>query len=389
LAKCNEFTLLHCVYSPYPEKMHIGILGGGQLGRMIALAGYPLGFRFRCFDTSPEAVAGHVMPLTIGSFQDLDALARFAEGLDLLTYEFENVPMWAAEFLATKVEMHPSPLALAMSQDRVEEKTFFQSMGIPTAPYAHIATRDEYEQAIKAIGIPAVLKTCRLGYDGKGQYVIQSKQDVEAAWNKLQGVELILEGFVQFDREVSIIAVRSTTGETCFYPLVQNFHQDGILQKSLAPAPNLKPELQSLAELHALKTLEALDYAGVLAIEFFQKGETLIVNEMAPRVHNSGHWTIEGAATSQFENHVRAISGLPLGPTAVQGSVGMLNLLGTVPDRASILSTQGSALRTFLHIYGKKPLPGRKLGHVTIVAESNEALDQGLKRLEYAIMSAS
>lgn len=361
--------------------MHIGILGGGQLGRMIALAGYPLGFRFCCFDPSAEAVAGHVMPLSVGSFQDITALGKFAEGLDLLTYEFENVPLWAAEFLATQVPMHPSPLALAMSQDRIEEKTFFQSLGIPTAPFVPISSREEYLQAFEVIGRPAVLKTCRLGYDGKGQFVIKTVEDMDAAWAKLQGVELILEGFVPFDREVSILAVRSTTGETKFYPLVQNFHHEGILQKSLAPAPQLTPGLQQLAEKFATRVLDALEYAGVLAIEFFQKGEKLIVNEMAPRVHNSGHWTIEGAATSQFENHVRAITGLPLGSTEVPRPVGMLNLLGSVPDREWALSTQISGLRTYLHIYGKQALPGRKLGHITMVADSEEERDKGLAKL--------
>lgn len=362
--------------------MNIGILGGGQLGRMMALAGYPLGYRFRCFDSSPEAVAGHVMPLTVGSFQDLDALASFAQGLDLLTYEFENVPLWAAEFLAMQVPMHPSPMALAMSQDRVEEKTFFQSMSIPTAPFAAINHREEYDAAIKQIGIPAVLKTCRLGYDGKGQFVIRTQADVEAAWTKLQGVSLILEGFIDFDREVSILAIRSTEGETRFYPLVQNFHHEGILQKSLAPAPNLTPALQELAEDYARATLEALEYSGVLAIEFFQKGDQLIVNEMAPRVHNSGHWTIEGAATSQFENHIRAITGLPLGSPHVAKPVGMLNLLGTIPDRAKVLTTTDTAIQTHLHIYGKKALPGRKLGHITVIANTEYERDEALLKLQ-------
>ncbi|HQR06045.1 MAG TPA: 5-(carboxyamino)imidazole ribonucleotide synthase [Gemmatales bacterium] len=365
--------------------MNIGILGGGQLGRMIALAGYPLGFRFRCFDPSREAVGGHVMPLTVGSFQDIQALGRFAEGLDLLTYEFENIPLWGAEFLASQVEMHPSPIALAMSQDRIEEKTFFHSMSIPTAPFAAIETREEYDLAIETIGLPAVLKTCRLGYDGKGQYVIQTKEGVEAAWNKLQGVPLILEGFVKFDREVSLLSVRSTTGETRFYPLVQNFHQDGILQRSLAPAPDLTPELQTLAEIYATRALDALGYAGVLAIEFFQKDNKLIVNEMAPRVHNSGHWTIEGAVTSQFENHVRAITGLPLGSTELIGQVGMINLLGKVPDRSTVLSTQDSGLSTYLHIYGKKTLPGRKLGHITFVAHGAKDRDEAVNSYQNAI----
>jgi 5-(carboxyamino)imidazole ribonucleotide synthase len=363
--------------------MNIGILGGGQLGRMIALAGYPLGLRFRCFDPSPEAVAGHVMPLTVGSFQDIQTLGQFAQGIDLLTYEFENIPLWAAEFLASQVEMRPSPLALAMSQDRIEEKTFFNSLNIPTAPFAAIETRKQFDLAIEAIGLPAVLKTCRLGYDGKGQFVIQTKDDIEAAWKKLQDVPLILEGFVKFDREVSLISVRSVTGETRFYPLVQNFHQDGILQRTLAPAPNLTPELQTLAEVYATRTLDALEYSGVLAIEFFQKDDKLIVNEMAPRVHNSGHWTIEGAETSQFENHIRAITGLPLGSTQARGHIGMVNLLGKVPDRSTVLSTEHSALSTHLHIYGKKALPGRKLGHITIVSEAQDERDKAVD--SYAI----
>lgn len=355
--------------------MNIGILGGGQLGRMMALAGYPLGYRFRCFDPSPEAVAGHVMPLTVGSFQDLDALASFAEGLDLLTYEFENVPLWAAEFLSTRVDMYPSPLALAMSQDRVEEKTFFQSMNIPTAPFAAVSSREEYDAAIQQIGLPAVLKTCRLGYDGKGQFVLRTRDDIEAAWAKLQGVPLILEGFIPFDREVSIIAVRSTLGETAFYPLVQNVHQDGILQQSRVPTVATTPELQQLAQDYALKTLEALEYAGVLAIEFFQQDNKLIVNEMAPRVHNSGHWSIEGAVTSQFANHVRAISSLPLGSTEVKKHVGMINILGTIPEREFVLNQDASVVQTYLHLYGKKPLPGRKLGHVTFIADNALSLE--------------
>lgn len=337
---------------------------------MIALAGYPLGFRFRCYDTSPEAVAGHVMPLTVGSFEDLDSLGAFAEDCDLLTYEFENVPQWAAEFLAMQKDLYPSPLALAMSQDRVEEKTFFQSMGVPTAPFMAVNSLEELDTAIKSLGLPAVLKTCRLGYDGKGQAVIRTVADVEQAWNKLQGVPLVLEGFVEFDRELSILAIRSTTGETAFYPLVQNAHRDGILHTTLAPAPQLAKSLQQLAQDYALQTLEALEYVGVLAIEFFQKGDTLIVNEMAPRVHNSGHWSVEGAATSQFENHVRAITGLPLGSTEIPKPVGMLNLVGSVPDRATVLSKDAQSRQVHLHLYGKTPMPGRKLGHVTVIGET-------------------
>ncbi|HMO36884.1 MAG TPA: 5-(carboxyamino)imidazole ribonucleotide synthase [Gemmatales bacterium] len=355
--------------------MNIGILGGGQLGRMLALAGYPLGFRFRCFDPSPEAVAGHVMPLTVGSFEDLDALTAFATGLDLVTFEFENVPVWSAECLAQKVPLYPSPMALAMSQDRVEEKTFFQSMNIPTAPFAPVNSRTDFETALQNLGLPAVLKTCRLGYDGKGQYVLQTVADIEPAWSKLQGVPLILEGFVAFEREVSILAARSTRGETVFYPLVENKHTGGILQSSRVTAPASTSELQRLAQNYALKTMEALEYTGVLAIEFFQCGKELIVNEMAPRVHNSGHWSIEGACTSQFANHLRATTGLPLGSTKVTNHVGMKNILGQIPSLEKLLAQATDQVQLYVHLYGKKPLPGRKLGHITMLSKDAGSLE--------------
>ncbi len=357
--------------------MQIGILGGGQLGRMLALAGYPLGLRFRCYDASREAVAGHLMPLTVGAFHDRDALAAFAAGLDLLTYEFENVPVAAAEFLAERVPLFPPPAALAVSQDRVAEKSFFQRLNIPTAPFQAINGRAGFDQAIQTIGLPAVLKTCRLGYDGKGQVVLKTQVDIEPAWQKLGGVPLILEGFVPFERELSILAVRGRTGQTAFYPLVENHHQDGVLHHSFAPAPNLTMQLQEQAQEYAKRVFTALNYVGVLAIEFFQQGDKLIANEMAPRVHNSGHWTIEGAATSQFENHLRAICGLSLGPTNVRGHVAMLNLLGTVPPRETVIDPPG----VHVHLYGKKPLPGRKLGHVTCVAGSERELQKLLQQV--------
>jgi 5-(carboxyamino)imidazole ribonucleotide synthase len=357
--------------------MQIGILGGGQLGRMLALAGFPLGLHFRCFDSSPEAVAGHLMPLTVGSFHDHEALARFADGLDLLTYEFENVPVKAAEFLAQRVPLYPPPSALAIAQDRAVEKSFFQRLGIPTAPFEVVSNRDEYHQASAKIGLPAVLKTCRLGYDGKGQSVIKSRSDIEPAWKLLGGAPLILEKFVPFDREVSILAVRGRAGETAFYPLVQNHHQDGILQRSFAPASGAANGLQRQAEEYAQRVLAELHYVGVLAIEFFQRGDELIANEMAPRVHNSGHWTIEGAATSQFQNHLRAICGWPLGSTTVRGFVAMLNLLGSAPPADRLLGLPG----VYLHLYGKRPLPGRKLGHVTCVADDETLLEKKLNEL--------
>jgi 5-(carboxyamino)imidazole ribonucleotide synthase len=361
--------------------MLIGILGGGQLGRMLALAGYRLGFRFRCFDSSPEAVAGQLMPLTIGSFHDRDALATFSKNLDLLTYEFENVPVAAADFLASKVPLYPPPAALAVSQDRIAEKSFFQRLGIPSASFQSIANRPNFDQAVQSLGLPAVLKTCRLGYDGKGQVVLNRPEDIEPAWQKLAGVPLILEGFIPFQRELSLLAVRGRTGQTAFYPLVENHHQAGILHKSFAPAPALPAQLQQHAQAYALRIFAALDYYGALAVEFFQVGDKLIANEMAPRVHNSGHWTIEGAATSQFENHLRAIAGLPLGPTHALGSAAMLNLLGIVPPAESLLDLPG----VHLHVYGKKPLPGRKLGHITCLAPDERALAALLTQVETRI----
>jgi 5-(carboxyamino)imidazole ribonucleotide synthase len=358
--------------------MRIGILGAGQLGRMLALAGYPLGLEFRAFDVAADAVGGQVMPLSVGGFQDRDALDQFAAGLDVVTYEFENVPVEAAEYLAKRVPLYPSPAALAASQERVAEKTLFQKLGIPTAKFQAVAGRTGLDQAVRAIGLPSVLKSCRLGYDGKGQRVLRASVDVDAAWQELGGVPLILEGFVPFEWELSILAARSTTGEVRYYPLVQNRHEGGILKTTHAPAPNLTPSLQRQAEDIAVRVLNALNYVGVLAIELFQVGDKLVANEMAPRVHNSGHWTIEGAATSQFASHLRAISGMPLGPTDVRGYVGMVNILSTIPEVSPLLKLPN----TYVHLYGKTPAPGRKLGHVTIVASSMEEREQLMQEVQ-------
>jgi 5-(carboxyamino)imidazole ribonucleotide synthase len=352
--------------------MRIGILGAGQLGRMLALAGYPLGFQFRAFDVTADAVGGHVMPLTVGSFTDHEALAEFASGLEVVTYEFENVPVAAAEFLARRLPVHPPPAALEASQERIAEKTFFQKLGIPTPRFQAVSSRSSLTAAVASVGLPAVLKTCRLGYDGKGQQVLRQPADLDSAWNLLGGVPLILEGFVPFDREVSIVAVRGTTDESVYYPLVQNHHQGGILKQTLAPVAQASTTLQRQAEDYAARVLSALHYVGTLAIEFFQVGEQLIANEMAPRVHNSGHWTMEGAATSQFDNHLRAITGLPLGPTHLHGHVGMINILGGHPELTPLLRLP----HTHVHFYGKAPHPGRKLGHVTIVAPTETERDQ-------------
>lgn len=361
--------------------MKLGLLGGGQLGRMLALSGYTLGLRFRTLDLSSEAPTGHLTELMVADFNDLDALRRFAVGLDLITYEFENVPVASARFLSRRVPVYPPAEALEAGQDRVTEKSFFQSLGIPTPPFISVDTWEDFDSAIKRLGLPAVLKSRRFGYDGKGQFVIERPEDVAPAWRSLGGVPLILEGFVEFERELSVLAVRDRAGHTAFYPLVENHHAEGMLRVSLAPAPQLDLELQAEAEDYAKRVLEKLNYVGLLAIEFFQREGRLFANEMAPRVHNSGHWTIEGAETSQFENHLRAIAGLPLGSTEATGYSAMVNLIGETPDPRAVLELP----ETHLHMYGKSPRPNRKLGHVTIKTKDRETLQTRLAALRSLI----
>jgi 5-(carboxyamino)imidazole ribonucleotide synthase len=356
----------------------VGVLGGGQLGRMLALAGYPLGLRFRFLDPSPDAPAGHLGKLLDGAYEDPEVLRRFVAGLDVVTYEFENVPVYSARWLAQRVPVYPPPDALEAAQDRLAEKTLFQRLGIPTPPFAAVGSRAELLSGLERVGLPAFLKTRRFGYDGKGQFLVHQPDDAVRAWELLGGVPLILEGFVRFERELSVLAVRGRGGEMAFYPLTENHHRDAMLRQSLAPAPDLTPELTAEAETHARRLLEAMSYVGVLAIEFFQAGSRLIANEMAPRVHNSGHWTIEGAETSQFENHLRAVLGLPLGSTAARGHSAMVNLIGTLPDPRLVLSTPGA----HLHLYGKSPRPGRKLGHVTLRADDAGTVAERLAALD-------
>ncbi len=358
--------------------MQIGVLGGGQLGRMLALAGYPLGLRFRFFDTLADAPAGQLAELVVGEYADEGALARFAEGLSLLTYEFENVPVATAARLAQRLPVYPPPVALEVAQDRVAEKTFFQGLGIPTPLFYPVLTHSELLDGLERTGWPALLKTRRLGYDGKGQKLLCSPADLEAAWAQLGGQPLILEAFVPFERELSILSVRSPSGQMAFYPLVENHHAGGILRKSRAPAPAIPIRLQHQAERMATRVMEQLDYVGVLAIELFEVEGTLWANEMAPRVHNSGHWTLEGAETSQFENHLRAVLGWPLGSTTPRGCAAMLNLIGLRPDFAQVLAIPG----THLHWYGKEVRPGRKVGHITLRADTPEAFEAHLRRLE-------
>jgi 5-(carboxyamino)imidazole ribonucleotide synthase len=373
----------------------IGILGGGQLGYMLALAGYPLGLHFRFLDPSPEAPVGRIATRITAQFTDRAALKKFAAGLELVTYEFENVPVEAARFLAERVPVLPPPAALEAAQDRLNEKHLFQKLGIATTEFAAVVNQTGLDSAISQIGLPAILKTCRMGYDGKGQWILRSPEDVVRAKNELparntavrkpagaaegteQGAPFLLERLVPFTRELSVLAVRGRTGETAVYPLVENHHREGILRLSLAPAPQLDRAVQQAAEDAARCVCDSLQYVGVLAIEFFEHQGRLLANEMAPRVHNSGHWTIEGAITSQFENHLRAVAGLPLGSTSTLGCSAMLNLIGDVPDSAEVLAVRDA----HLHLYGKSARAGRKLGHVTLRASSPEQLASRLGEL--------
>jgi len=359
--------------------MIVGVLGGGQLGRMLALAGYPLGLRFRFLDPAPEAPAAHLAErLPVDDYENLDALKRFAHGLTVVTYEFENVPLAAARFLEERVPVYPPPAALEVSQERLAEKTFFQQLGIPVPPFASVDSPKDLTRALKTIGLPAVLKTRRFGYDGKGQIVLREEADARELPFEEPHRPLILEGFVPFTRELSLLSVRGRDGSTVFYPLVENHHRDGILRLTLAPAPDLDPQLQAEAEAVAAQALEALNYVGVLAIEFFEHAGRLLVNEMAPRVHNSGHWTIEGAETSQFENHLRAILGYPLGATDPVGCSAMVNLIGDIPDPAALLAIP----HAHLHRYGKTSRPGRKVGHITLRTPDRATLAQEWVRLQ-------
>lgn len=358
--------------------IRVGILGGGQLGRMLALAGLPLGMRFRFLDPAPNCPAAAVGEHVQAEFDDIAALDRFADGLDLVTYEFENVSVGTARYLAERLPLHPHPQALEVGQDRLDEKSFLRSLGLPTADYLPVGSADALRAAIEDIGLPAVVKTRRHGYDGRGQAVLRAGSDVDAAWSAIGEVPAILEAFVPFRRELSIVVARASDGSLAPYPLVENVHRHGILWTTCAPAANVDAARQRRAEEYARTLLERLEYVGVLAIELFETGSgELLVNEIAPRVHNSGHWSIEGAVASQFENHLRAVAGLPLGSTESRGFAAMVNLIGVVPDPRRLLEVRGS----HLHLYGKEPRPGRKLGHVTVVAASEDERTSQLRKL--------
>lgn len=346
----------------------IGILGGGQLGRMLVLAAARLGFKCHVFAPNPDSPAFDVVHrVTCADYTDTEALDRFAADVDVVTYEFENVPAETATFLAARVPVLPDPNILATTQDRLAEKNFVGRLGIRTAEFAGVSTPDDLVEAIKRIGVPAVLKTRRYGYDGKGQATIKNGADPQAAWREVGGQPCILEAFVPFEREVSVVAARGHDGAVECFDVTENEHRDHILKVSRVPAA-LSAEGALKARQIAETIAKAFDYVGVLAVEMFVlpggAGE-LLVNEIAPRVHNSGHWTLDGASVSQFEQHVRAVAGWPLAKPIRHGRVQMTNLIGSeVEDYRRWLSVPGAAV----HLYGKAAVrPGRKMGHVTQV----------------------
>ena len=355
--------------------MKIGIIGGGQLGRMLALAGHPLGMQFVFLDPAPDACAAQLGEHLCADYSDNAHLRILADECDLVTFEFENAPADAIAFLSQFVAVYPPADALRTARDRWLEKNLFRDLEIPTPPFANIESQPALEAAVAQIGLPAVLKTRQLGYDGKGQKVLRHKHDVAGAFAALGNVPCLLEGFIDFSAEVSLIAVRGRSGETRFYPLAHNTHRDGILRLSVASRAH---PLQQLAELYALRTLDQLNYVGVLAFEFFEVDGGLMANEIAPRVHNSGHWTIEGAECSQFENHLRAIAGLPLGSTVKVGESAMVNFIGSVPELAQLAAIENC----HPHLYGKAFKPGRKVGHATLRCADRKALEESICEVE-------
>jgi 5-(carboxyamino)imidazole ribonucleotide synthase len=363
-----------------PATARVGVLGGGQLARMLAIAGAPLGVRI--VQLTPDTPAGEGLVDTIGaSYTDRAALRELAARTDMLTYETENIPAETVEFLSTLRPLLPPIRALVTAGDRWAEKDLFQRLDIPTAPFTRITEQRDLHAAAQVTGLPAVVKTRRLGYDGRGQLVCRSGEELLSAWEHLGGVPLLCEAWVPFEREISIVAVRSSNGEIRCYAPGENTHEKGILRACITPAPQLSDGMAATAATYVRRIMEALNHVGVLALELFQHGDALLANEMAPRVHNTGHWTIEGAESSQFENHLRAILGWPLGSTAHHGHAIMVNLIGSHPPLAEMLSIPGARV----HLYGKTPRPARKLGHVTVITPSEAEARSRLVALRAAL----
>lgn len=356
--------------------MKVGILGAGQLARMLALAAYPLGIEVVCYESVADTCANKVTRVIQGSYSDENQLRIFAEQVDCVTFETENIPLATAEFIDSIRPCCPSLPALKNSQNRYLEKSLFRQLDIATPRFYAVASEHDLQNALAEVGYPAVLKTRCFGYDGKGQKVLRNVSDLSGAWQELGRHELIVEEFINFSRELSLIAVRNSKGELAFYPLVENQHQEGILRLSRAPFSDLS--LQKQAQEYAQRILQHLNYVGVLTIEFFQVGDQLLANEMAPRVHNSGHWTIEGAQTSQFENHLRAICDLPLGDASVRGLSAMFNCIGNMPAMTDILNIP----MAHYHDYEKEAKPKRKVGHVTLNAQDEKSFQMSFQELQ-------
>jgi 5-(carboxyamino)imidazole ribonucleotide synthase len=339
----------------------IGILGGGQLGRMLSVAASRLGYRCHIYEPGASPAGDVAYKVTTAPYEDQAALRAFADSVDVITYEFENVPTSALDLLESLKPIRPNRRALAISQDRISEKTFLNDLGLQTAPWAAVNSEADLRVAAEKLGLPAILKTTRLGYDGKGQVKLTAPEDIPAAWASMNDAACVLEGFVAFDREVSVIAARSLDGQVACFDPGENIHRDGILRTTTVPA-RLSPGQRSDAILLAARILNALDYVGVMGVELFVTPKGLLVNEIAPRVHNTGHWTQAGCTVDQFEQHIRAVVGLPLGDGNRYADVVMENLIGDdvlrVPD---LLKAKDTAV----HLYGKgSPRPGRKMGHV-------------------------
>lgn len=357
--------------------MKVGVLGAGQLGRMLALAGTPLGIRCAFYDGDLNAPAAHLG----ANFDQRDpaALDAFLAAVDVVTYESENISIDLAEYVAARKPLYPGPTSLRISQNRLKEKTLCNELGIPTPAFRAINSLDDLKAAANDLGLPAVLKTTTMGYDGKGQAVLRADADIDTAWNALgKQAPLILEAFVDYRRELSLLAARNADGEAVFYPLTENWHYQGILRYSIAPAENVPAALQQTAEEYMNRLLTHLGHVGMLTVELFETRDgRLLVNEMAPRVHNSGHWTIEGAETSQFENHLRAILGKPLGSTEARQPSAMVNIIGMHGDTEAVLRQPGA----HLHLYDKEERPARKLGHINLHCHHHVELHDKIRAL--------
>ncbi len=360
------------------SRLRIGILGGGQLGRMMALAGYPLDLAFSFFDSNPDCPSAALGPRYGDTDNSEASLDAFIASADVFTYEFENIPVAWVERIAAQKPVYPGVKSLAVSQNRINEKNLFAGLKIPSARFAEIRSESDLQQAVATLGLPLVIKTVTMGYDGKGQFLLKTNEQVTEAWAQLgTQAPLIAEEFIHFKRELSMIAVRGRDGKTVCYPLTENTHHRGILSHSIAPAPFVDSDTQLTAERYISAILHELDHVGAITLEMFETRNGLYANETAPRVHNSGHWTIEGARCSQFENHVRAVAGFPLGATTCDRPTAILNIIGLHPKTEDILKQPDA----HLHLYGKTEREGRKLGHITLTANNHHDLASSISQV--------